>query len=183
MKNILILFILVFILQSCGDKIEKTELLTSQNEYVVPEEDQFFDIIFNKDGYTLQELHDYYLTVKETKKDEKYYNNLRKIIIYQNYKDRNKVMELFNNQELLSYYVEELISMPYISDMSTFAAMLAALDGHWSDTKIGKTAKHTVERNIKYIQKNFKNPQEIFSKKHQARGIVKLNELQNLIQD
>jgi hypothetical protein len=75
-------------------------------------EDEFYDIVYNDDGYNLEDLDSFYKKIKTTRKNDLNYNNLRKIIISTMLQSKN-LLEV-DDISTLEYYVNELISMPYI---------------------------------------------------------------------
>lgn len=167
--NILQFLTIAIMITSCSQNTAKKELEGDvDSDYMISTSDEYYDIIYNEEGYTLDDLDTYYRKIKETRKNEKNYNNLRKITINTMYlsKDLLKV----EDKSLLAYYVDELISMPYISDMNMFQNMLENLIDYWENDKISEVASMIVLRNAKYIHENFPNPSEIQNLPHQLNG-------------
>lgn len=154
---------------SCNaDQAVKTQLTSEKNLYMIDIEDEFYDIVYNDGGYNLEDLDSFYKKIKTTRKNDLNYNNLRKIIISTMLQSKN-LLEV-DDISTLEYYVNELISMPYISNMSELHTMLSGLAGHWSNEEISKTALMLIKRNNEYIKENFPDPNKVRNLPHQAQG-------------
>lgn len=170
MRNLAFSLILSLFLVSCDKKEVITEMDLQSPEYSIAEDDPFYDIVFDPENHTFEALDDYYQLVKETRKDELRYDNLRRSIIDHIYLQNGRQMT-GTPKEKVEYYVNEILSMEYISNMEILAHMLTKLSGYWSDEKIREISILAADRNLKFIMQNFDNPQGIFDLPHQANGM------------
>ena len=171
MIKIYIYLLLVFgiFATSCAEQKEKTELKADKTEYMIDINDEYYDIVYNENGYSLEDLDVFYRKIKETRKSDTNYNNLRKITINTMYLTKNLIG--VEDKNILEFYTNEIISMPYISDMDMLYNMLANLTDYWGNEKVSKTATSLVKRNAKYINENFPDPQKINSQPQQKSGV------------
>ena len=171
MKKIKLYIFLSILLFNCT---EQESTLVQQNaessDYRVASDDPLYDIVLNPENHTFEALDAYYQHVKETRSDELKYDNLRKTIIDHIYLQNGHQM-VGVPQKKIEYYVNEIISMEYITNMEILAHMLTRLSGYWDDEKIRQISILASDRNEKFIMTHFDNPQLIFDIPHQQRGI------------
>jgi hypothetical protein len=161
---------------SCQEEKSKTELEhVNKSAYMIDVNDDFYDLIYNDNGYTFKEIDQFYREIKESRKNDLNYNNLRKIIISTMYLSNG--LKDNEDKKIVEYYVNELISMPYVSDMELFYQLLSKLENYWSKDQIKSTAETIVTRNSQYIRKNFPDPDKILNLPHQASGLMHLTQL------
>lgn len=181
MKSLLSLLLFgSVIIISCSEEI-KNEIKLNQtdgNEYIITIDDPIYNILLNEDGYTFDDLHQYYIEVKETRSSDKNYNNLRKKIM--NHMKIENMLINHPDKIVIEYYVNEILSMDYISDMQHLAWLLTKLKGHWDIEKIRSVAETSYERNLKYIYENFPDPEKALQ--DQGEGVKRLKFVSKLIE-
>lgn len=184
MKNILLYFLMaIFCLISCSDNDKSNinnNIVQSSDltDYRILSNDPLYDIVLNPDRNSIQELDEYYREIKESRKSELRYDNLRKVIISQMYfKEQEFLKEM--EKEKLEYYTNEILSMEYISDMEMLAKMLVNLSPYWDDEKIQKVSRMALDRNVKFISENFDDQKKIYDNPKQGYGVLKLKHLKH----
>lgn len=153
---------------------QNTDTSKDSSPYEVSLDDPFYDILFQADGYTFEDLDSFYHVIKVDRKKELNYDNLRKMIIMTMYQSTDLIHK--EDQSIIEYYAREIISIDYISNMDQLYHLLILLEGHWTVEKIKSTMTDVMKRNEDYIHLHFNDPYEILGKKSIRDGIDKMLE-------
>jgi len=164
MKKTLYSFIIgTIILFSCSERpSQEIKVEGVAHASVIKQDDPIFDILFDPEGYTFEDLHAYYLIVKSTRSHEANYDNVRRKIMAHMKLDKTLVNHV--DKKIIEFYANEILGMDYISDMHLLALLLTKLKGHWKIEKIRSTAEASYMRNMKYILEHFPDPNIVLDK-------------------
>lgn len=138
---------------------------------VIPKDIDLYEFINFSDRYTWKDLDNYYLNTLPKHFGKSYYSNLKKATLIH-------LVDVFDmpkyaGKEKLEFYVQEMQLLEWYPPQTFIEAVSALKDHGWSEEQIRQQALDRYQKNIAFMSKTSKTPNETLAKLNEEMGHLK----------
>ena len=158
---------------SCSNDTELGDIMTTK----IDREDPLYKFLLS--DKTMEESHNYYLNMRNERRDEEEFDNLKTIFITDLIQE--KKLSQLNDKQIIAFYVEELSELDFFYLANDYSSLLLSLENFWSNEKLNQNANEFISRNNQFVEK-LEYPNKLRKDPIYASGMNKISYTQQYFQ-
>lgn len=119
-QNLFFLILMTFFIACHSNQSELKP--TPDGPGIVHSDNEIYEYLFNMSKYDWEDLHQYYLRLKENGRSEPDFDNVRGMAIFHMIENFDLLKSA--DDEVLRYYMDEMLSLPYLLSYKQFVDLL-----------------------------------------------------------